>query len=159
MAILNLSCTKPVVIDADYSSKSYWVGGYYTGCRHYSKVKINQAVWFTMLNTIINLGNDATSQNIRTCMGWGSNADRGHCDYFTTLRHNGVIDYVRKNGKPVYFLTSYGKSVVNRSVEMWPAEWEKATAKGTDRPEWERREKLAAKRAEQAKIKAEAKND
>lgn len=122
MTILNISCVRPLVARATDPSfrkadilKSF--GLPYDYNRDYNRtseqVEYKKAVWLQMMETIQRLGDKATAANIRAEMGWGTNASRSHCDYFSTLIHNGKIDWCYKEvggrWKPVYHLTNMGK--------------------------------------------------
>lgn len=174
MAILNISCIRPLIARASGTSfrkadilKSY--GLPYNWNRDYNrsseKVEYKKAVWLQMMETIQRLGDKATAANIRAEMGWGSNAGRGHCDYFSTLKHNGEIDwsYERVGGrwKPVYYLTGCGKSTLEYALSKLPKVMDAAEKRGTQRMTAAEFEAICKKRVmlkEQAKIKAEAKN-
>lgn len=146
MTILNISCTRPLVARGTDPSfrkadilKSF--GLPYDWNRDYNRtseqVEYKKAVWLQMMETIQRLGDLATAANIRAEMGWGSNAGRGHCDYFSTLKHNGEIDwsYERVGGrwKPVYYLTGCGKSTLEYALSKLPKAMDAAEKRGTKR--------------------------
>lgn len=174
MAILNISCIRPLIPTATGASfrkavilKSYglpynWNRDYH---RSSEKVKYKKAVWLQMMETIQRLGDLATAANIRAEMDWGTNASRNHCDYFSTLRHNGEISYryMRVGGrqKPVYYLTNTGKSSLEYGLSKLPKAMDAAEKRGTQRmtaAEFEAICKKRVMRKEQAKIKAETQN-
>lgn len=174
MAILNISCIRPLIARASGTPfrkadilKSY--GLPYNWNRDYNrsseKVEYKKAVWLEMMETIQRLGDKATAANIRAEMGWGTNASRNHCDYFSTLRHNGEIGYRYKQVdgkfKPVYYLTGCGKSTLEYALSKLPKVMDAAEKRGTQRmtaAEFEAICKKRVMRKEQAKIKAEAQN-
>lgn len=146
MTILNISCDRPLVARATDPSfrkadilKAY--GLPYNYNRDYNRtseqVEYKKAVWLQMMETIQRLGDMATAANIRAEMGWGSNAGRGHCDYFSTLKHNGEISwrYKRVGGrqKPVYYLTNIGKSTLEYALSKLPKAMDAAEKRGTKR--------------------------
>lgn len=175
MTILNISCVRPLVARATYPSfrkadilKSFGLPHNYSSGdynRTSEKVEYKKAVWLQMMETIQRLGDKATAANIRAEMDWGSNAGRGHCDYFSTLKRNGEIDwsYERVDGrlKPVYYLTGCGKSTLEYALSKLPKAMDAAEKRGTKRltaAEFEAICKKRVMRKEQAKIKAEAQN-
>jgi len=146
MTILNISCVRPLVARATDPSfckadilKSF--GLPYDYSRDYNrtseKVEYKKAVWLQMMETIQRLGDKATAANIRAEMGWGTNASRSHCDYFSTLRHNGEIGYRYKQVdgkfKPVYYLTNIGKSTLEYALSKLPKAMDAAEKRGTKR--------------------------
>lgn len=146
MTILNISCVRPLVARATDPSfrkadilKSF--GLPYDWNRDYNrtseKVEYKKAVWLQMMETIQRLGDLATAANIRAEMGWGTNASRNHCDYFSTLRHNSEIDwsYKRVGGrwKPVYYLTNIGKNTLEYALSQLPKAMDAAEKRGTKR--------------------------
>lgn len=148
MAILNITCVHPIVARPDrkgpsfrkvdslkeYGMKYNWGTDYY---RSYEKIEHTEAVWFKMLKVIARLGDKATAANIRKEMGWGSNANRSHCDYFSTLRAKGEIDWhikkVDGRKKPVYYLTNQGKSTLDYANSKLPTAIANAEKRGTQR--------------------------
>lgn len=174
MAILNITCIRPLIARASGTSfrkadilKSY--GLPYNWNRDYNctseQVEYKKAVWFQMLETIQRLDDKATAANIRAEMGWGTNASRNHCDYFSTLIRNGEIgwEYKRVDGKkkPVYYLTAYGLNTLSYAYSKLPKAMDAAEKRGTKRltaAEFEAICKKRVMRKEQAKIKAEAQN-
>lgn len=146
MTILNISCVRPLVARAADPSfrkadilKSYglpynWNRDYH---RSSEKVKYKKAVWLQMMETIQRLGDLATAANIRAEMDWGTNASRNHCDYFSTLRHNGEISYRYKRvggrQKPVYYLTNTGKCTLEYALSKLPKAMDAAEKRGTKR--------------------------
>lgn len=174
MTILNISCIHPLIARASGTSfrkadilKSYSLP--YNWNRDYNrsseKVEYKKAVWLQMMETIQRLGDKATAAAIRAEMGWGTNASRNHCDYFSTLRHNGEIGYRYKQVdgkfKPVYYLTNTGKSTLEYGLSKLPKVMDAAEKRGTQRmtaAEFEAICKKRVMRKEQAKIKAEAQN-
>ena len=174
MAILNITCSRPLIARGTGSAfrkadicKTYglpynWSRDYY---RTYEQVEYKKAVWLQMMETIQRLGDMATAANIRAAMDWGTNAGRGHCDYFSTLRHNGKIGwrYKRVDGrqKPVYYLTNMGKISLDYGFIKLPKAMDAAEKRGTQRmtaAEFEAICKKHVMRKEQAKIKVEAQN-
>lgn len=146
MAILNISCVRPLVARATDPSfrkadilKSF--GLPYDYNRDYNRtseqVEYKKAVWFQMLETIQRLDDKATAANIRAEMGWGTNASRNHCDYFSTLIRNGEIgwEYKRVDGKkkPVYYLTAYGLNTLSYAYSKLPKAMDAAEKRGTKR--------------------------
>lgn len=148
MAILNIACVHPIVARPDFkgpsfrkvdSLKEYGMKfNWDTDWHHsYEKIVHTEAVWFKMLKAIVCLGDKATAANIREVMGWGTNAFRSHCDYFSTLRANGVIDWhikkVDGRKKPVYYLTSKGKITLDYANIKLPTAIANAEKRGTQR--------------------------
>lgn len=146
MTILNISCIRPLIArgTGSYFRKAKIRKEYnlpydpnYNWNRAYEQVEYKKAVWLQMMETIQRLGDLATAANIRAEMGWGSNAGRGHCDYFSTLKRNGEIDwsYERVDGrlKPVYYLTGCGKSTLEYSLSKLPKAMDAAEKRGTKR--------------------------
>lgn len=146
MAILNISCVRPLIARASGTSfckgdilKYY--GLPYNWIRVHNRtseqVEYKKAVWLQMMETIQRLGDKATAANIRAEMGWGTNASRNHCDYFSTLRHNGEIAYrytqVDGRRKPVYYLTNMGKSTLEYGLSKLPKAMDAAEKRGTQR--------------------------
>lgn len=174
MTILNMTCIHPLIARASGTSfrkadilKSY--GLPYNWNRDYNrsseKVEYKKAVWLEMMETIQRLGDKATAANIRAEMGWGTNASRNHCDYFSTLHHNGEIAFCHKQVdgkyKPVYYLTSTGYRTLEYAHNKLPKVMSAAEKRGTQRMTAAEFEAICKKRVmlkEQAKIKAEAKN-
>lgn len=146
MAILNISCTRPLVArGTDPSFRKADIlesfGLPYNWTKDYNrtseKVEYKKAVWLEMMETIQRLGDKATAANIRAEMGWGTNTSRSHCDYFSTLRHNGEIGYRYKQVdgkfKPVYYLTNTGKSTLENGLSKLPKAMDAAAKRGTKR--------------------------
>lgn len=146
MTILNISCIRPLVArgTGSYFRKAKIRKEYnlpYDYNRDYNRtseqVEYKKAVWLQMMETIQRLGDLATAANIRAEMGWGTNASRSHCDYFSTLKHNGEISwrYKRVGGrqKPVYYLTNMGKSTLEYALSKLPKAMDAAEKRGTKR--------------------------
>lgn len=146
MTILNISCARPLVArgTGSYFRKGEIRKQYnlqydynYDWNRTSEQVEYKKAVWLQMMETIQRLGDKATAANIRAEMGWGTNASRSHCDYFSTLKHNGKIGwrYKRVDGrqKPVYYLTNAGKNTLEYALFKLPRAMDAAEKRGTQR--------------------------
>ena len=109
----------------NWESASYWRGVK----RQALKYVTQQARWLRMLTLIgqaPTTGNCQylTANEIRIAMGWtkdslGWPSNRSHCDYFSTLQHDGLISHKRIGGKIRYFLTTKGQMTKDRGWEIW----------------------------------------
>ncbi len=146
MTILNIHCLRPLIPTGTGSyfrkadiCKEYDLPYDYSrdyNCTH-EQVEYKKAVWLQMLETIERLGDKATAANIRAEMGWGTNASRSHCDYFSTLKYRGEIDWSYKmvdgKKKPVYCLTNIGKSTISYAHNKLSKALTEAEKRGTKR--------------------------